>query len=121
MVDFAVMIIEVSETFAKSNAGVYLSDQMMRAAVSSALNYAEGQSGESRKDFIHKLKISLKELRETFVCLQIAAKTKFNREPEKVAIAHKECNELISIIVKSIATAVENDRKEKEKLRQKNA
>ncbi len=55
----------------KTRAGNLLAGQLVKSGTSPALNYGEAQSSESRKDFIHKIKIVLKELRETFVCLRI--------------------------------------------------
>jgi four helix bundle protein len=71
----------------------------------------EAQSGESRKDFIHKIKIALKELRESYVCLKIIFRTKLFKSEQKIQLALKENNELISIFVKSAETAQNNLRK----------
>jgi four helix bundle protein len=67
------------------------------------LNYGEAQGGESRRDFIHKIKIVLKELRETFVCLKIIERSK-----ELIERAIKENDELVAIFVKSAETAQKN-------------
>ena len=67
-----------------------------------------GKSGESRKDFIHKIKVVLKELRETFVCLKIINRTKLFKSEKKMQEALKENDELISIFVKSVETAQKN-------------
>jgi len=69
---------------------------------------AFGKSGESRKDFIHKIKVVLKELRETFVCLKIIQRAKLYKSEKKIQTSLKENNELISIFVKSVATAQRN-------------
>ena len=76
LIDFAVLIIEISGELPKTNIGLHLSGQLVRSGTSPALNYGEAQSAESRKDFIHKIKIVLKELRETLVCLKIIYKVK---------------------------------------------
>lgn len=89
----------------KTKAGNHISGQLIRCGTSPALNYAEAQSGESRKDFIHKMKISLKELRETYTCLKIIEKAKLSGDFSMLDIAKKENNELISIFVKSVETA----------------
>jgi four helix bundle protein len=88
--------------------GIIWQEQLVRCGTSHALNYGEAQSGESRKDFIHKIKIVLKELRETFVALKIIHKAKLFSTEEKLQIALKENNELISIFVKSVETAQTN-------------
>ena len=77
----------------------------MRSGTSPALNYGEAQSAESRKDFLHKMKVCLKELRETFVCLKIIEKSDLYESKQKIDLAKTENNELISIFVKSIETA----------------
>jgi four helix bundle protein len=92
----------------KSYAGNHLSGQLLRSGTSPALNYGEAQGGESRKDFIHKIKIVLKELRETFVCLKIIQRSKLHKSEEKINDAIKQNNELISIFVKSAETAQKN-------------
>jgi hypothetical protein len=65
----------------------------------------EAQSGESRKDFIHKMKVVLKELRETYVCLKIIRRKPLLKPLKKTEPIFNECNELISIFVSSISTA----------------
>jgi four helix bundle protein len=112
LIAFSTQIIEISESMSKTYTGNHLSAQLLRAGTSVSLNYGEAQSAESRKDFIHKIKIILKELRETMICLKLI----MNRcLVNKVAILDKamiENNELISIFVKSIQTAKKNDLKE---------
>lgn len=59
MIRFSVKVIRYSENLPKTNIGLYYSDQIMRSASSAILNYSEAISAESRKDFIHKMKVSL--------------------------------------------------------------
>jgi four helix bundle protein len=108
LINFAVLIVEISESMPNSYAGRHLSEQLLRSGTSPALNYGEAQSGESRKDFIHKIKIVLKELRETFVCLKIIQRSKLYKDEQKIKEALVENNELISIFVKSTETAQKN-------------
>lgn len=110
LVEFSVLIIDIVNEMPNSKAGNHLSGQIVRSGTSVALNYGEAQSGESRRDFIHKMKIVLKELRETFVCLKIIHRTNLFKSEEKIITAKKECNELISIFVKSVATAQNNNK-----------
>ena len=91
-----------------SFAGTHMSKQLIRAGTSAALNYAEAQSAESRRDFIHKLKIGLKELRESYMCLTIIHKSRLFHSADNIQLLLKENNELISIFVKSIETAQKN-------------
>ena len=92
----------------KNYAGNHLAGQIIRSATSPALNYAEAQSAESSKDFIHKMGICLKELRESFVCLKIIEKASLMKEEALLVSAKTEVNELISIFVSSIKTAKNN-------------
>lgn len=109
LVDFAVLILETAEELPKSYAGIHLSKQITRSGTAPALLYGEAQAAESRSDFVHKMKIALKELRETFVCLKIIHKKKLitTATIKQVAI---ENNELISIFVKSVSTAKKNNK-----------
>ena len=108
LIDYSVLIAEIVETMPNTRAGNHYAGQLIRSGTSPALNYAEAQSGESRKDFIHKLKIVLKELRETTVCLRIINRTNLFKSKESIQQAINESNELISIFVKSIETAQNN-------------
>jgi len=107
-INFSVEVIRFTESLPKSNTGMYFFDQIMRAAASSTLNYSESKSAESRKDFIHKIKISLKELREAYSGIRIVMELSKNPH-EKMEWILKEGNELISILVTSIKTARKND------------
>ena len=111
LIDFAVMIIELYGEVTKSPAGIYLADHMMRAGISPSLHYGEAQGAESRKDFIHKLGILIKELREPLNAMNVIRKAKLVRTNEKCDNAVKECIELISIFNKSIVTAKKNSEK----------
>ena len=108
LIDFSVLVIEIANSLRKSSAGKYLSDQLVRSGTSASLNYGEAQSGESRKDFIHKIKIVLKELRESYVCLKIIYRIKIYKSEEQMQNSLKENNELISIFVRSVETAQKN-------------
>ena len=92
----------------KSKASNHLAGQLIRSGTSSALNYGEAQSGESKKDFIHKLKVVLKELRESYICLRIISETGLYKIEEQIQKALGENNELISIFVKSVKTSQES-------------
>ncbi len=109
LVEFSVLIIEIVNEMPNTKAGNHLSGQLVRSGTSVSLNYGEAQSGESRRDFIHKMKVVLKELRETYVCLKIIHRAKLYKNESKVIEAKKECNELISIFVKSVSTAQSNN------------
>lgn len=108
LIDFAAEIIIIASKFEKNYAGNHLSGQIIRSGTSPALNYGEAQSAESTKDFIHKMGVCLKELRETFVCLKIVEKASLMKDNQGLSITKVEANELISIFVSSIKTAKNN-------------
>ncbi len=101
------MILEVCDILPNTKAGNNLEHQLSKSGTAPALMYGEVQAAESRADFIHKMKMLLKELRETRISLRI-----INEKPilthEKIGSALKECNELIGIFTKSIETANKN-------------
>ena len=107
-IDFAVKIIRLSEVIPESKAGAHICAQVLRSGTSPAPNYGEAQSAESRADFIHKLKIALKELRETEVWLKTIVRSELIKPSEQLAPLLKETDELISILFKSVETAKKN-------------
>jgi four helix bundle protein len=74
LVDLAVKIIQVAGRLPKTVAGRHIAVQILRSGTSSAANYAEARGAESRADFIHKLRVALKELNETAIWLVIIMK-----------------------------------------------
>jgi four helix bundle protein len=104
LIDFAVMVIDVVEALPNTKAGNHIGGQLIRAGTSPAPNYAEARSAESRKDFVHKMKISLKELRETMVWLQIIARKRLG-ECCGIPATLAECDELIAIFTSNTKTA----------------
>ena len=108
LVDFAVRIIKVSDSLPNTRAGNHVRGQILRSGTSPAPNYAEAQSAESRGDFVHKVKIVLKELRETKVWLRMIVKAELIAPPSKLEPLIAENNELISIFVASVKTASKN-------------
>ena len=105
LIFFAVNIIRLSDGIKPSIAGNNLSGQIVRSSSSTALNYGEAQSAESPKDFVHKLGICLKEMRETFINLRIIDGAKLHADQQFLNQLKTECNELVSIFVKSIETS----------------
>ena len=108
LIDFAANIILFTNHVDKSYAGNHLVGQIVRSSTSPALNYGEEQSAESKKDFIHKMGICLKELRETFNCLKIIERANLTSNTELINTLKIEVNELLSIFVSSIKTAKTN-------------
>ncbi|RPI65307.1 MAG: four helix bundle protein [Ignavibacteriales bacterium] len=113
LIEFAVLIIKTTESLNNTKAGNHIAGQLVRSGTSPALQYGEAQSAESRNDFIHKLKILLKELRESLVALKIIKRVPLTTKLDLLEKALVECNELIAIFVKSIETARKNNDKRK--------
>jgi len=104
LIDFAIKISEIVEELPNTKFGNYLGGQMIRSGTSPSLNNGEAQSAESKDDFIHKLKVILKELRETRIGLKIILRKPL-LEPGRVEHVLNENNELIAIFITSIETA----------------
>ena len=105
LIDFAVRVIKCSEALPRTKTGAHIANQLVRSGTSPAPNYGEAQGAESRADFIHKMRLSLKELRETKVWFRIVKKAEMISAPEKLGPIIDECDELIAIFVSSIKTA----------------
>ncbi|MDN3515824.1 MAG: four helix bundle protein [Candidatus Brocadia sp.] len=111
LIDFAVRIIRTAESLPKIRAGNHIAGQLIRCGTSPAPNYGEAQSAESRSDFIHKIKVSLKELRETRIWLLMMVKANLIKPMSKLEPLINENNELISIFVTSVKTAKQKEDK----------
>jgi four helix bundle protein len=105
LIDFAVAIIKFVEILPNAKAANHLGGQLLRSGTSPSLNYGEARSAESQNDFIHKMKVCLKELRESYNCLRILDRAGIYDSEQQIQSLLSECNELISIFVKSISTA----------------
>jgi four helix bundle protein len=104
LIDFAVQIVGVVESLPGTKAGSHIAGQLIRSGTSPAPNYGEARAAESRRDFIHKMKIALKELRESLIWLEIIARKRIG-DSRGVPAALTECNALIAIFVSSTKTA----------------
>ena len=103
LVDFGTDVCQALRRIPRDLVGAHLSRQLVRSCTSPAANYAEARGAESRRDFIHKMQICLKELRETAVWLRFAQRI-YGRKLVPSSMAG-ECRELIAIFVKSVNTA----------------
>jgi len=113
LIDFSIKVVNLIKSLPEDRITNHLTGQLLRSATSPALNYGEAQGAESKKDFVHKLGIVLKELRESLNCLKILAGTNYVKTECPLV---KECNELVSIFVKSVET---NKKKMEEEEKQK--
>ncbi len=112
VIDFAVSTIGIVEEIKQSYAGNYYGNQLIRSSGSTALNYGEARSAESHKDFVHKMGVCLKELRESHNYLKIIFRANlFIGNEEKILKVLDENNQLISIFVASIKTSKNNNSK----------
>ncbi|MCD6179858.1 MAG: four helix bundle protein [Bacteroidales bacterium] len=105
LINFAIAVNIVIEKLPNTYLGQNLANQISRASTSPALNYGEAQSAESTRDFIHKMKIGLKELRETLIGIKIFDRANMVENKDEIRNLKDEANELISIYVASINTA----------------
>ena len=103
---FVVNIVKIEKQLCKTFSGRHIYGQLFRAGSSSGANYEEARAAESRADFIHKMQIVLKELREShfWIKLIIAAKL-ITTDDEVMKFLYTESKELASISAKSIVTA----------------
>lgn len=107
LVRFACICLSVCELLPNTRAGQNLEHQLSKSCTAPALIYGEAQAAESPADFIHKMKLVLKEIRETRVNLRIIMEKPLVVN-EQISIALKEGNELMAIFLKSIETAKKN-------------
>ena len=104
LIEFAVRILRLANRLSTFFAGRHIAGQIVRSGTSPAPNYSEARSAESKADFIHKLRIVVKELNETSVWLRIIARGELV-QPALIAGLSEECDELRPIIGASLRTA----------------
>ena len=105
LIRFAVSVIRLSESLPQTPVGNHIRNQMLRSGTSPAPNYGEAQAAESRSDFVHKLKVALKELRESRVWLLMIQQANLVKPSAVLDPLLQETNELIAIFVASLKTA----------------
>ena len=103
LISFAVQICLLTDRFPSTPVAKHVSAQITRSGTSPFANYGEAQAAESRQDFVHKLKVCLKELRETQAWLKFVER--MNLCPENIGAARRECDELVAILATSVRTA----------------
>jgi len=104
LIDFAVRVINLSASLPKTAAGKHIAGQILRSGTSPAPNYGEARGAESHADFIHKLRIVLKELNETSIWLRIIERSELLRK-ELIKDIVAENKELCRIFATSLRTA----------------
>ena len=111
LLEYSVRIIKIVEQLPNTIAGRHVAGQLLRSGTSPYPNHGEAQAAESPKDFIHKLRISLKELIETERSLKLIQRVPFIKKPGLLNDILKETEESIKIFVSSIKTAEKNKKK----------
>lgn len=107
LINFAVAILRVCEALPDTPAGRHVRGQLLRSGTSPAPNYGEARAAESQRDFVHKLKVVLKELNESRVWLKMIVRANMLSQRE-LADTPGECEQLCRIIGKSIQTSKQN-------------
>jgi len=108
LVEFTCRMIDVVEALPNTRSGNYIAGQLIKSCHSPTFNYGEAQAAESRNDFIHKLKVVLKELKECRTASKIIRRKELIKPVSKTDDIYKETEELIAIIAKSIETTKKN-------------
>src|SRR5438552_17619378 len=104
LLDYGARIIKLVEALPKTIAGRRIGDQLLRSGTSVGANYEEAQAAESKEDFVHKLQLALKEMRESYYWLRLIAKSgivQSNRMPTIL----DETDQLRAILSKAVATS----------------
>lgn len=109
MIDFAVRVVKLCDNLPKKPGARHMADQLLRSGTSPAANYAEARRAESTRDFIHKLKVCLKELNKTRVWLLIVARSEL-LPTNRLEPLTSECTELCKIIGASIRTSIAREK-----------
>ena len=108
LLGFAVRVIRVTQSMTRSRASTHIADQLLRSGTSPYGHHGEAESAESRDDFLHKLKVCLKELRETRRWLRLIQRAPLVAKPDRLDGILQEADELIRIFVASARTAETN-------------
>jgi four helix bundle protein len=109
LLDFAAENTKLVARLSRTVPGRYMAGQLMRSSCSAGANYEEACGGESRADFVHKLQIALKELRESRYWLRLIDRTGLVPHAELTSL-HQEVDELTRIIARSVLTAKSRNR-----------
>ena len=105
LLDFAARIIRVRESMKPTPAGRHVGDQLLRSGTSPFANHGEAEGAESLNDFVHKLRICYKELRESRRWMRLAQRADLLDQPERLTPLLDEADELIRIFAASLRTA----------------
>ena len=110
LLDFVVKVITLVDILPNTTAGRHIGGQLVSAGTSSGANYEEGCGAESRADFIHKMSVSLKELKETRYWLKVIERSGLLAATCTGPLL-EECEHLCAMLGKSVSTARKNRKK----------
>ena len=110
LLEYAVHIIRVAESMRRSAAGLHIAGQLLRSGTSPYGNHGEAEGAESRDDFIHKLRVCFKELRESRRWLKLIQRAELIDKPELLEGLINESDELVRIFARSIQTAANHQK-----------
>lgn len=105
LLDYSASVIRLVEKLPPTRASSHVAGQLMRAGTAALPNHGEAQGAESRDDFIHKMSLGLKELREAFRWLRLLKRVPMIQPTTRVDPVLAETEELIKIFSASIRTA----------------
>lgn len=108
LLEFSVRIVRVSESIERTRTGLHIADQLLRAGTSPYGNHGEAEGAESRDDFIHKVSVAYKELRESRRWLRLIQRVPLVAKPALLDSLIAEAEELIRIFAASLRTAKAN-------------
>jgi four helix bundle protein len=111
LVDFSSGVIKLAKNLKDEKSAKILADQLIRSGTSSALNYGEAQNAQSKRDFVSKVSIVLKELRETHINLKIIKQTELYLDAKQIIDLLKENDELLAIFTATLNTSKKNMRR----------
>jgi four helix bundle protein len=110
LLDFGVNVVELTESLPNTRSGNHIAAQLLQCGTSPLSNHGEVEAAESRKDFLHRLRICLNELRETKRWLRLVGRLKKRGHPANLTVCFTEIKELIRIFAASVRTAVKNEK-----------
>lgn len=105
LLEFAARVVRCAEALPRSRTGAHVGGQLLRCGTSPLLNHSEAESAASPQDFLHKMRICRRELRETAGCLKLIQHVPLVRNPTKLDPLLANADELVRIFARSVQTA----------------
>jgi four helix bundle protein len=107
LLNFTASVVRLADSLPNTKAGNHIAGQLLRCGTSPLANHGEVEAAESRKDFLHKLRICLKELRETWRWLRLIGRLELTQD-DQLRVTLTEVEELIRIFAASVRTTERN-------------